>query len=230
MPRTNRIAPGGWVFHVLNRGNARGELFEDAGDYLAFEAVLGETVERLAMRLLAYCLMPNHWHMVVWPREDGDLGRFMQRLTVTHVRRWHLHRHSVGHGHVYQGLYKSFPIQQDGHFLTACRYVERNALRANLVQRAEDWRWSSLAVRRMTPAEAKRKEVPKLSDWPADRPRDWLRVVNKAQSEPEMEALRRAVQRGRPFGSPIWEKQAATRLGLQSTLRPRGRPRKTGKQ
>lgn len=157
MPRTNRIAPGGWVLHVLNRGNARSEIFEDDGDYLAFEAVLGETVERLSMRLLAYCIMPNDWHMLVWPREDGDLGRFMQRLTVTHVRRWHLHRHSVGHGHLYQGLYKSFPIQQDAHFLTACRYVERNALRANLVERAEDWRWSSLTVRRMTPAQRNKR-------------------------------------------------------------------------
>lgn len=227
MPRINRVAPGGWVFHVLNRGNARQEIFEDDGDYLAFEALLGETAERFRMRLLAYCIMPNHWHMVIWPREDGDMGRFMQRLTTTHVRRWHLHRHSVGYGHLYQGLYKSFPVQQDEHFLTVCRYVERNALRANLVPRAEDWRWSSLAVRRMTPAQAKRNEVPLLADWPVDRPRDWLRAVNAAQSEEELDALRRAVQRGRPFGTPVWEKQAATRLGLQSTLRPRGRPRKT---
>jgi putative transposase len=104
--------------------------------------------------------------------------------------------------------------------------VERNALRANLVSRAEEWRWSSLAVRRMMPAQAQRNEVPTLADWPVDRPRDWLRAVNQAQSKREVEALRCAVQRGRPFGSPTWEKQAATRLGLQSTLHPRGRPRK----
>jgi putative transposase len=226
MPRTNRIAPGGWVFHVLNRGNGRDDIFEDDGDYLAFEAVLSETAERFRMRLLSYGLMPNHWHLVLWPREDGDLARFMQRLTTTHVRRWHLHRHSVGHGHLYQGLYKSFPIQQDEHFLTVCRYVERNALRANLVQRAEGWRWSSLAVRRMTPAQVKRASPPPLSEWPVDRPSAWLRAVNEPQSEAELEALRRAVQRGRPFGGAVWEKQAATRLGLQSTLRSRGRPRK----
>jgi putative transposase len=230
MPRTNRIAPGGWVFHVLNRGNARDEIFEDVGDYLAFEAVLRETAERFRMRLLAYCLMPNHWHLVLWPREDGDLGRFMQRLTTTHVRRWHLHRRSVGHGHLYQGLYKSFPIQQDEHFLTVCRYVERNALRAKLVKHAEDWRWSSLAVRRMTPAQAERENAPALADWPVDPPRQWLRVVNEPQSDAELEALRRAVQRGRPFGGATWEKQAATRLGLQSTFRPRGRPRKAAER
>jgi len=201
-------------------------IFEDQGDYRAFESLLRETCERQRMRLPAYCLMPNHWHLVLWPREDGDLGRFMQRLTTTHVRRWHLYRHSVGHGHLYQGLYKSFPIQQDEHFLTVCRYVERNARRANLVKRAEDWPWSSLAAWRMTPAQVEREHKPILADWPVDRPRPWLRLVNEPQSPDELEAMRRAVQRGRPFGGTTWEKQAATRLGLESTLRPRGRPRK----
>jgi len=206
------------------------EIFEKENDYRAFEALLAETLARFRMRLLAYGLMPNHWHLVLCPREDGDLGRFMQRLTTTHVRRWHLHRHSVGHGHLYQGLYKSFPIQQDEHFLTVCRYVERNALRANLVQRAEDWPWSSLALWRMTPAQIAREGKPALADWPVERPRQWLRIVNQPQSPAEEEALRRAVQRGRPFGGPTWQKQAATRLRLESTLRPRGRPRKQRKQ
>jgi len=226
MPRTNRIAPGGWVFHVLNRGNARAVIFEDEPDYRAFEAVVSETAERFRMRLLAYCLMPNHWHMVLWPREDGDLGRFMQRLTTTHVRRWHRHRESTGHGHLYQGTYKSFPVQQDEHFLRLCRYVERNPLRAGLVERAEAWRWCSLAVRRMTPAQAQQQEAPPLTDWPVDSPRNWLSVVNQVEPDEELQGLRRAIQRGRPFGTLTWEKQAASRLGLQSTLRPRGRPRK----
>jgi putative transposase len=225
MPRTNRIAPGGWVFHVLNRGNARMRIFDKEGDYAAFEGLLGETLQRFDMRLAAYCLLPNHWHLVLWPRHDGDLGRFMHRLTVTHVRRWHLHRHSVGHGHLYQGLYKSFPIQQDEHFLTVCRYVERNALRANLVERAEEWPWSSLAVRRMTPAQVVRESKPELADWPLQRPRQWLRLVNEPQSAAEEESLRLAAQRGQPFGSAAWQKQTAARLGLESTLRPRGRPR-----
>ena len=145
-----------------------------------------ETTERFKLRLLAYCLMPNHWHMVLWPREDGDLGRFMQRLTTTHVRRWRLHRGSVGEGHLYQGTYKSFPIQQDEHFLTVCRYVERNALRANLAKQAQDWRWSSLGVREMTQAQAERENKPILTDWPVERPRQWLRLVNEPQSKAEM--------------------------------------------
>src|SRR5688572_21647322 len=189
MPRTNRIAPGGWVFHVLNRGNARMDLFSKESDFRAFEGLLRETCEQFRMRLLSYCLMSNHWHLVLWPREDGDLGRFMQRLTTTHVRRWHLHRHSVGYGHLYQGLYKSFPIQQDEHFLTVCRYVERNALRANLVRKAENWLWSSLVVCRMPPAEIERDQRPKLAEWPVERPQGWCAMVNRPQSTVEEEAL-----------------------------------------
>ncbi|HEX5106647.1 MAG TPA: transposase, partial [Pirellulaceae bacterium] len=116
MPRTARVAPGGYVFHVLNRGNDRRTLFEADGDYLAFLRVLNETAERIPLRILAWCLMPNHWHLVLWPKEDGQLGDFMQRLTTTHVRRWHLYRHSVGCGHLYQGTYKSFPVEQDDHY------------------------------------------------------------------------------------------------------------------
>src|SRR5690349_18090492 len=97
MPRTARVAPGGVVFHVLNRGNARSPIFEADGDYAAFLRALAETLARFPrLRLLAYCLMPNHWHLVLWPASDGELGRFMQRLTVTHVRRWHEFRRTTG--------------------------------------------------------------------------------------------------------------------------------------
>jgi putative transposase len=132
------------VFHVLNRANARDQIFHADDDYLAFERVLSEASERVSMRILGYAIMPNHWHLVLWPRADGDLGNFMQRLTTTHVRRWHLNRQTVGTGHLYQGTYKSFPIEADEHLLAVFRYVERNALRAKLVDRAEQWRWSSL--------------------------------------------------------------------------------------
>jgi putative transposase len=252
MPRTARVAPGGFVFHVLNRGNARADLFESDGDYAAFLAALAETLEAVpGVRLLAYCLMPNHWHLVLWPRADGELGRFMQRLTITHVRRRHQNRGTTGGGHVYQGTYKSFPVQRDEHFLAVCRYVERNPLRAKLVRRAEDWPWSSLAPRRPSeprasqesreprrvgprPARAgrSRREVmeepapPPLHDWPVDRPPDWVRVVNAPQTAAEEQALRDSVRRGRPFGAGTWQRATARRLGLESTFRPRGRPPK----
>ena len=119
-------------------------IFEDDEDYAAFEQVLEEAVERTQMRLLAYCVLPNHWHLVIWPRDDGGGPGLRGWLMLTHTQRWHAHRHSTGSGHVYQGRFKSFPVQEDEHLDTVCRYVERNALRANLAPGAERWRWGSL--------------------------------------------------------------------------------------
>jgi len=200
------------------------QVFEKAGDHQAFERVLKETLDESPMRICAYCLMPNHWHLLLWPEHDGDLATFMHRLTITHVRRWQENRHYVGLGHVYQGRYKSFPVEEDEHFLAVARYVERNALRANLVLRAEEWRWSSLWRRCYGGAE----ENALLAGWPLDLPKNWLERVNRADNEKELEALRHSVQRGRPYGEPEWQQRIAKRLGLESAYRSAGRPRITG--
>ena len=222
MPRSARVAPGGMVFHVLNRGVGRMRLFEKEQDFEAFERVVEETLQKRAMRICAYCLMPNHWHFVLWPEEDGQLGRFMQRLTITHVRRWQEHRGRVGLGHLYQSRYKSFPVQTDESFYQVVRYVERNAMRAGLVRRAEQWRWSSLWRRLHGTAEEKAL----LHPWPLPHPRHWSRLVHAPQTEAELEAIRRAVRRGQPYGSTHWVRRTAKRLGLESTLRAPHRPRK----
>ena len=222
MPRTARQAPGGLVYHVLNRAVARLPLLQKEGDFEAFEGVLLEALERHPTRLLAYGLMSNHWHLVLWPRRDGELSAFVRWLTLTHTMRWHAHYHTAGTGHLYQGRFKSFPIQQDDHFLTVVRYVERNGLRAQLVDRAEQWRWSSLWQRR----HAGGKLRSALCAWPVPEPADWLKFVNKPQTAAELEALRHAVARGTPFGAESWQRRTAKRLGLEFTLRPRGRPKK----
>ena len=103
---------------------------EAADDYQQFEQVLHEARLRTGMRILAYCLMPNHWHLVLWPAADGTLSRFMTWLTLTHTQRWHASRSSAGAGHLYQGRYKSFLVQADEHLVSVCRYVERNPRRA----------------------------------------------------------------------------------------------------
>ena len=214
MGRPLRHAPGGLVFHVLNRANARQPIFKKDDDYRAFERVLAAVQERVGMRILAYCLMPNHWHLVLWPRRDGDLSTFMRLLTLTHTQRWHAHRRSAGSGHLYQGRFKSFVVQKDDYLLTVCRYVERNALRAKLVKRAEQWRWGSLW--RYQSGDPKARAL--LSDWPVDRPRHWVQYVNQPDGETELLSLRRSVNRGAPFGSERWARQAVSRLGLESTL------------
>jgi len=223
MGRPLRAAVGGVIYHVLNRANARRPIFEKPGDFDGFERVIGDAHARVATRILAYCLMPNHWHLVIWPSSDGELTQFMAWLTLTHTQRWHAHRQSAGAGHLYQGRFKAFPVQADEHFLMVCRYVERNALRAGLVARAEEWRWSSLWRRThgeaLTPAW--------LTPWPVKQPRNWVDWVNQPQSAAELESLRRSVQRGRPYGSSSWVCMMVEALQLDSTLRPRGRPTKS---
>jgi len=221
MPRTGRSAPGGKIYHVLNRGNGRCQLFHKEMDYAAFLKLLFETREKVPLRILAWCLMPNHWHLVLWPKEDGRLSRFMLRLTTAHVRRHHAHYHTPWGGHLYQGRFKSFVVQDDGHFLVLCRYVEANALRGGLVRKAEHWRWGSLwaCVRGG-------KDDPKPESWPLPRPADWVEIVNAAPPQREMEQVRTSVRRGRPLGSEAWVRRVAGQLGLEFTLRDRGRPRK----
>lgn len=235
MPRVARQTPGGYVYHVLNRGVGRMRLFEDDGDYLAFEKVLLEgLVKYPGVRLCGFCVMPNHWHLVVWPRpgEDRVLSAWMRWVGTTHVRRWHQHRHSLGAGHVYQGRYKSFPVASDGHFLTVCRYVERNASRAGLSETAEAWRWGSLGLRErkastLDEVEAElRSLLIKPRDWPVPAPRGWKRRVNRPESEAELEKVRRSVAKGTPLGDERWVARTAGKLGLGATLRGIGRPRK----
>jgi putative transposase len=224
MARKPRFSPGGLAYHVMNRASVKIDLFDDAGNYDAFERVLAEATKREAtMRVCAYCLMPNHFHLVLWPKVDGQLSRFMQWLTMTHTQRWHAHHHSEGRGHLYQGRFKSFPIQENSHFLTVCRYVERNPLRANLAEKSEDWRWSSIQVRAKNPSPM----TGLLADWPVAMPRDWLNRVNAPQDEKELAALRLSRDRGRPFGDPSWTTKTAKRLDIESSLQPLGRPKKS---
>jgi putative transposase len=226
MARKLRTARGGVVYHVLNRAVARGTLFDDDDDYLAFEKVLGETVARTGIRLLCYCLMSNHWHLVLWPKKDAELSTFMRLLTVTHVRRWHAHRRTTGTGPLYQGRFKSFPVQADRHFLIVCRYVERNPLRAGLVRRATQWRWSSLWRRSQSGEQA--AWLQQQADWPVEVPADlkpWERFVQEPETPVEREALKRCLKRGAPFGQERWVKTTARRLALESSLRPQHRPK-----
>jgi putative transposase len=222
MARGPRHAPGGFVYHVLNRAVARLPLFEKPADYDAFLRVLAEALDEHPTRLLAFVLMPNHWHLVVWPRRDGELTAFCRWLTHTHSMRWHAHYHSAGTGHIYQGRFKAFAVEADDGLYAVCRYVERNPLRANLVRRAEQWRWSSLWRR----VHGDDRPRPVLCPWPLPVPADWVERVNAPHTEAEVVALRRSVQRGCPYGSPAWQEQTAARLGLGHTLRPLGRPKK----
>ena len=193
MPRTARASVGNVVYHVINRGNAKNDVFHKRDDYAAFLKLINEASDRLPMRLIGYCLMTNHFHLVLWPHNDGDLSRWMQWLMTSHVRRYHRHYNSSGH--VWQGRFKAFPIQQDEHLLTVLRYVERNPVRARMVRKAQRYLWSSVSVK--VPCD----DPPKLDVGPYPRGSGWLDWVNEPQTEAELSATRNCVNRGAPFGS-----------------------------
>jgi len=212
MPRTARASAGGICYHVINRGNRRACVFHTDADYRSFLNLINRACEKQPMRVVGYCLMPNHFHLVLWPHGDGDLSRWMQWLLTAHVRVYH--RFYGTDGRVWQGRFKAFPIQADEHLLTVLRYVERNALRANLVDKAENWQWVSAAGGRGR------------DEMPIELPGDWLKILNEPQSGAELDTVRQSVNRERPLGSTEWQKVTAVRLGLEASLRPRGRPRK----
>ena len=241
MPRHARQTLGGLCYHVINRGNGGATVFASAEDYQAFQTELAEAAALQPLRILAYCLLPNHFHLVLWPRKDDDLGAWMRWLMTTQVRRHHS-RHGTA-GHLWQGRFKSFPIEPSDHLRPVLRYVEANPLRLGLVKQAEDWPWSSLAQRRYLAGKSVAKKVkkafaeedltlPPLTAWPlrseeSGATKAWLAQVNRNQAKAELEALRLAVNRELPWGSEAWKAKTAKRLGRPLHPRPPGRPRKT---
>jgi putative transposase len=178
MPRQKRADEAGSIYHALNRGNARQTIFHKPEDYEAFLRVLAEGIERYPVDLFSFTLMPNHWHLVLRPAEDGGMGRMLRWVTATHTQRYHSHSHSSGQGHLYQSRFKSFPIADDDHFLVVCRYVERNPLRAALVRRAEEWYYGSLWRWTQKPEPEPRL----LSPWPIARTPNWIERIKQPPS------------------------------------------------
>ena len=224
MPRIKRTNVGGYVYHVLNRANARVQIFDDSEDYQLFEKILEEGVQKFDIKILSYCIMPNHWHLVLYPEKEGDLSSFMGWITNTHTRRWHTQKGTVGQGHLYQGRYKSFLCQNDNHFLILIKYVEQNALKAKLVKRAEDWKWSS--IWRTENGTIEQKKL--LSPWLVSKPKDYLSWVNKILSLETEEIIEKSIVKSNPYGLEVWVKKIVKKFNLEQTLREVGRPKNGG--
>jgi putative transposase len=218
MPRVARALADNHIYHVLNRGNGRQEVFHKDGDYEAFINLMKQAKERYSVKIFAYCLMPNHFHMVVMPDKGEQLSRWMQWLTTSHVRRYH--RHHGSSGHIWQGRFKSFIIEQDEHLLMVSRYVEGNPVRADLVKSAKEWLWSSHNER------IHKSNSPFVDNVPIELPADWERYVDRPLTESELERLRQSVNRQSPYGETEWQTKITKELGLESTIRARGRPKK----
>lgn len=202
MPRRARVVLPHEYYHVVNRGSLRARLFYTARDYRTFIRVLADTVDAFQLPLLSYCVMPNHWHLVLRPEHAQHLSKSMHWLTCTHAHRWcHAHERS-GPGPLYQGRYKAIHVQPDFHLLRACRYVERNALKAKFVARAEDWRWCSANQRVRT------CDAPRLQPLTFLSPEEWLQCLNESDDDA---AFAEAIRTNRPFGDEEWAGPRARR-------------------
>jgi putative transposase len=222
MPRTARVAPGGYVYSVMNRSAERTKLFRNEAEFEAFQRAIVETHGEHPIRILAFCVVPTYWQFIVWPQKDGQVTHFFRWLAHAHAMRSRVLRKVAGPGHLYQGRFKNFPVQRGEHLLSLCRYVERIPLTAGLVGKAQLWPWSSLWARLHGDAALKES----LSAWPIERPKNWTSLVNAALPEGELDRVRTSVERGRPFGADTWVKQTARELHMEHTIRPVGRPRK----
>ncbi|MEK7063086.1 MAG: transposase [Patescibacteria group bacterium] len=221
MGRPPRIDLGNYLYHIINRANSRQTIFRTTKDYQHFETLLEEAQKKFDMRIVAYTIMPNHWHLFLYPKEEGDLSSFMQWLTLTHTQQYHAKTRTIGYGHIYQGRYKSFIVEKDPYFLTLLKYIERNPVRAKLANRVEDWHWGS-GYRRMSGTE---KEQQLLSESPVHLPKNYRTWVNTSESKKELESVRASVNKGTPLGTMDWTRRMVDRFGLELTTRSPGRPK-----
>ena len=218
MPRRNRHTLSGVAFHVMNRAVRGTTLFHTHRDFDAFAAILCDGLKRTPVDIVSYQVMENHWHFVMICERIADLSKLMHWFQGTHANKWAGAHNARGRGYVYQGRFRAVPVQTNHSLVRVCRYVERNALRKNLVSAAEDWPWGSLHARCNSCY-----PIP-LCEWPIPQPSDWIELVNTPQSEKEIADLRRHICRDQPIGSRAWQKAVAPFVGM--TMAPIGRPKK----
>ena len=221
MARQPRTDVSGEIFHIINRSNARWNIFKTDKDFQGVIKSLIETIELTPIDIFAFCLMSNHWHFVVRPKNNGDMGRFFGKFTQKATQRWHTRHGTVGTGHLFQGRFKSFLVEKDEYFLQLVKYVEANALRAGMVKKAEDWVWSSLYLR------LKNKELAEktLTAWPVDMPKNYLSLVNEPLTQAHLDNIRTSIEKSRPFGNQAWVGRQVSKYDLGYTLRGPGRPK-----
>jgi REP-associated tyrosine transposase len=226
MPRPLRPIDDGLIYHVTNRGNNRQNVFRKMQDFQAFLESLAAVKARKPFELYGYCLMSNHFHLLLRPT-GATISRIVQSLLVSHTQRYHKQYRSGGH--VWQGRFKSPVIQNDEHLLTVVRYIEANPLRARLVKRADEYPWSSFRVHGAGQADELVDRLivyEEISPYAKIRQRKWTALVHRSLEEATLQRIRRSSATGLPYGDQSWVERLAKKLHLDLTIRPRGRPRK----
>ena len=227
MPRPLRPVADGLLYHAINRGNNRAPVFRAADDYPTFLAALNKTKERYPFRLYGYCLMTNHFHLLLAPEDGVSISRVLQSLAVAHT--WHYHRGRGTVGHVWQGRFKSPVVQDDDHALVVLRYIEANPLRAGMVADLADYPWSSYGFHGLGHDDALLSPLPAWEALGRDQQKrrvSWKKWVHAPLKESQLAEVRRSVVSGRPFGTAAWAESKATVLGPPPTPKRRGRPPK----
>ena len=225
MPRRNRLDKAGLIYHVFNRGFEGKKIFRKAKDFEVFIQRLGEGLERYPVEMYAYCLMPTHWHLVLRPKKDRQMGDFMRFVAATHAQRYLVTHKTEDEGKLYQSRFKSFIVQDNEYFLDVCRFVESNGLRAKKSKKAEDYKYGSLYRSVQKP----KLEPQFLAPWPVKKPPRWTAKVNAKFDPDQLAELQTCVKRDRPYGDPKWRKRMANKFDLWSTINPMGRPPKSAK-
>ncbi|MFL6844059.1 MAG: transposase [Allosphingosinicella sp.] len=217
MPRRARLVVPDIPHHVTQRGNRRQTTFFGEGDYAFYRHLLAEECARAGTRVWAWCLMPNHVHLILVPSHPAGLAKAMGE---THRRYTSaINRREGWTGHLWQGRFASFPMDEE--WLVACaRYVELNPVRARLARRPEQWRWSSArahlglaAADRLTDMES-----------PLGRVGDWPSLISVDLDRPRLETIRERERTGHALGSAAFVERVAALLGRPAGPRPRGRP------
>ncbi len=203
MARQARIDLGNYVYHVINRSNGRVKIFHSKTDYQDFEYLLNEIRETYDIRILAYVIMPNHWHLLLYPINDGSMSKALHWLGTSHARRHHTRKETIGGGRLYQGRYKSFLVQEDVHLLTVLKYIERNPVRAKLTTKPETWKWGS-AYRRIHGTVIEKKL---LAELPVEMPSNYHRWINTPEPSEELKKVRNSVNKGVAYGCVILAKK-----------------------
>jgi putative transposase len=188
MPRNSRNLPAGSVVHVVNRGNDKRDLFQRPQEFEEFLQLVLWAKAICPVRIVAYCIMSNHWHFSFWVEIEWDVSCFLHRLTMTHARRWRRTTQTLGQGQVYQGRFKARPIFTERHYFNVLRYIEQNPVRANLVQRCQDWQWSSLAERL-----GNGRGI--LDPDPVGVPMGWLEIVEAPLPQNDAQEIRSSLRR-----------------------------------
>lgn len=220
MPRLPRLVIPGVPYHVTQRGNRRGPTFFEDGDYELYRDLVGMAARRAGTQVLSYCLMPNHVHLIVVPADADGLRRTFadahRRYTgfINARHRWT--------GHLWQGRYGAVAMDEE-HLAAAARYVALNPVRARLVERARDWRWSSVRAHLAGEDDEMVEVAPLL-----ERYGDFAAFLGGDEDQQASRALRAAEISGRPAGTPEWIAQLEAKSGRSLAPRKRGPKPKTG--